>query len=358
MKITIALPSYYNSPVGGYLVQYKYANLLQARGHQVTIVFPRGLQVRTGLKERIKAPLWALKTRLKNRPLLGSFKLHDGVKVRLLPDLSGGSLPRADALIATAWLTAEAMQFAPIACGRKHYIVYDYEYLMTAPPKLRDEIRLTYLMDYKIVSTSSVVRETIIDCGGTPAAHIPCGLDFAEFGMDVAPDQRQPLTLGFPARRTPFKGAADAIEAAGRLRARFGEQLRVTAFGIQPLELPDWIQWLQYPSQLELRRFYNRNAVFLLPSHYEGWGLPGVEAMACGCALVTTDNGGCRDYAIDGETALVVPPRRADLMAAAVARLFDDTPLRLRLARQGHQYVQRYTWDDSADRLEALLRGA
>jgi glycosyltransferase involved in cell wall biosynthesis len=358
MKITIALPAHYNSPVGGYLVQYRYANLLQARGHQVTIVFPRSLQVRTELKERLKAPLWALKTRLKNRPLLGSFKLHDGVKVRLLPDLSGGSLPRADVLIATAWQTAEAMQSAPGACGRKYYVVYDYEFFMTEPPEIRERMRRTYLMAYGIVSTSAAVAEMIRDCGGTPAAHIPCGLDFAEFGMDVAPDQRQPLTLGFPARRTPFKGAADAIEAAGRLRARFGERLRVTAFGIQPLELPDWIQWLQYPSQLALRRFYNQNAVFLLPSHYEGWGLPGVEAMACGAALVVTDNGGSRDYAIDEETALVVPPRRPDLMAAAVARLFDDTPLRLRLARQGHQYVQRYTWDDAADRLEALLRGA
>jgi glycosyltransferase involved in cell wall biosynthesis len=92
-----------------------------------------------------------------------------------------------------------------------------------------------------------------------------------------------------------------------------------------------------------------------VPSHFEGWGLPAVEAMACGCALATADNGGCRDYAHDGTTALVVPPGEPARLAGAIDRLLRDQALRLRLAEAGRQEALRFTWDDAAARLEQLL---
>ena len=60
-------------------------------------------------------------------------------------------------------------------------------------------------------------------------------------------------------------------------------------------------------SQPDLGREYDAAQVFVVGSWFEGFCQPGLEAMACGVPLVTTDNGGCREYAIDGETALVVP---------------------------------------------------
>ena len=62
---------------------------------------------------------------------------------------------------------------------------------------------------------------------------------------------------------------------------------------------------------------------------------PGLESLACGTPLVTTDNGGCREYAIDGETALVVPPRDARAMADAIRRLLDDDALAARSSPTG-----------------------
>ncbi len=62
---------------------------------------------------------------------------------------------------------------------------------------------------------------------------------------------------------------------------------------------------------------YDRSRVFVQASHYEGFGFTAVEGMACGAALVTTDNGGSRDYAFHGETALVVPPGDVDGLAEA-----------------------------------------
>jgi hypothetical protein len=66
---------------------------------------------------------------------------------------------------------------------------------------------------------------------------------------------------------------------------------------------------------------YCRARVFVHGSWYEGFGLPGLEALACGVPLVTTDSGGPRDYAFHEETALVVPPRDPRAMADAIKRL-------------------------------------
>jgi L-malate glycosyltransferase len=361
LKITIALPVYHNFPIGGYHVHYQYANLLARKGHQVSIVFPRYLRILTGVAGRLRTvvepALWAMFLRLRNRPLIGSFVLDDAVHVRLVRDLYGAALPDADVLIATGWQTAEAMARAPARCGRKFYIVYDYEFWITERPEIRARIERTYAMGFTMVATSSVVAETIRAAGGAPAALIQCGLDFNVFGIDIPPETRQPLSVGFPVRREWYKGTSEAIAAAVLLRERFGDRLRAAAFGYQPVAMPPWIEWHHYPSQRKLREFYNAQSVFILPSRCEGWGLPAVEAMACGAALVTADNGGCRDYAIDGETAVVVPANKSEYLADATSALFRDDAMRARLARDGNRHVQRFTWAGAVDRLENLLLG-
>ncbi len=348
-RIVIALPAYWNVPIGGYHVHYQYANILARKGHDVTIVFPRHLAISHSFAGCLTTPLWSLKLRLQNRPLIGSFSLDRRVKVRLLRNLGARSLPDADVLVATAWQTAEVLADAPARCGRKFYVTYDYEHLMTASGDVRRRIEDTYRQAFTIVATSGVVREAIQACGGAPVAEINCGLDFDEFGIDVPPERRQRFTVGFPARAEPFKGIADAVEAAAILHARHGDQVRVTAFGVRKARLPEWIEWHERPSQAGLRRFYNAQSVFMLPSHFEGWGLTG--------ALVTADNGGCRDYAPNGATALVVPPKCPERLAEAVDRFFQDEDLCTRLAHAGHDYVQRYTWQEAGDRLERVLTG-
>src|SRR5262245_16694588 len=110
MNITIVLPYYYTVPIGGYHVHYSYANLLEARGHQVCVVFPRKLSLSSSWKDRMKQPIWELKKRVQNRPLIPNFNLRDGVRIKFVSDLGGRRLPKADALIATAWQTAELLR--------------------------------------------------------------------------------------------------------------------------------------------------------------------------------------------------------------------------------------------------------
>ena len=109
------------------------------------------------------------------------------------------------------------------------------------------------------------------------------------------------------------------------------------------------------PSDSELARLYNLSRIFVVPSLYEGWGLPGSEAMACGAALVSTDNGGVHAYAEHGRTALITPVSRPDALAAAIVSLIDDDGSRLRIAQAGYKHIQRFTWEHASAVLEHVL---
>jgi phosphatidylinositol alpha-1,6-mannosyltransferase len=121
----------------------------------------------------------------------------------------------------------------------------------------------------------------------------------------------------------------------------------------------DYDEFHANPPQEQLAALYSSADIYLCPSWDEGLGMPPMEAMACGAALVTYDNGGCRDYARDGETALVARRRDVADLAEKLTRLAADGALRARLAAAGEQWIRTaFDWDRSVRRLEALFASA
>ncbi len=154
-----------------------------------------------------------------------------------------------------------------------------------------------------------------------------------------------------------WKGVREGLEAMAAVKARYRE-VRLVGFGVRsPREALPYDEFHENLPQERLAWLYSRCPIYLCPSWDEGLGMPSMEAMACGAALVTFDNGGCRDYAMDGETALVAPRRDVGALARALDRMVGEPPLRERLARQGQAFVtSRFDWDRASARLEEILR--
>jgi glycosyltransferase involved in cell wall biosynthesis len=83
------------------------------------------------------------------------------------------------------------------------------------------------------------------------------------------------------------------------------------------------------------------------PSLEEGFGLPALEALACGAALVTTTGSAMEE--VVGDAALVVPPASADALTTAIGRVLDDADLATRLRRAGPVRAAGFTWRASVD---------
>jgi len=156
-----------------------------------------------------------------------------------------------------------------------------------------------------------------------------------------------------------WKGVTEGLAVVERVKLRV-PGVRLVGFGLKSPRQPEsWDEYHVNPPQAELAALYSSCDIYLCPSWDEGLGMPPMEAMACGAALVTYDNGGCRDYAHDGETALVAKRRDVDDLAAKLERVAAGPELRARLAAAGATLITTaFDWDRSVVRLEALFRQA
>ena len=340
MKITFLSP--HLRVAGGVRAILTHADRLAARGHDVTLLVPA--------RSRVKA--WS-----RNRSGGGPDWMPDlRARVRWVADWTPPRLPDGEALIATAWQSAGPVAAAPDRCGRKFYFVQHYESLYHGSAALVDA---TYRLPLRKIVISTWLREIMASRFDSPAEVIVTPVDPALFHpVPVARDDDR-LRVLMLQHEYEWKGVADGMEALGRVKPRHPD-VRLVGFGLKSpsRELP-YDEYFENLPQARLAWLYSRCPIYCCPSWDEGLGMPPMEAMACGAALCTYDNGGCRDYAIDGQTALVAPRRDVGALARALSLLVEDGDLRERLARQGREFVTtRFTWEGATARLEALLQGA
>lgn len=164
----------------------------------------------------------------------------------------------------------------------------------------------------------------------------------------------QPGYLLFPANTWPHKNHLRALEALQRLRDTHGLSPALVLTGARKqgqdalheacarLGLEGQVRFLGYSPIEDMPALYRGAAALFYPSLFEGFGIPVVEAMWCGCPVVCSDRTSLPEVA--GEAALLVDPTSPDAMAAALARVLRDEALRATLVERGLRRAKDFSW--------------
>jgi glycosyltransferase involved in cell wall biosynthesis len=189
---------------------------------------------------------------------------------------------------------------------------------------------------------------------------IPIGTDVERFSPSPAVASVPGRIVTTASADSPLKGLIVLVEAFAKVRAEH-DRAELVVVGslkeggavsraVERLGLAPYIRFVSGITEDELIRLLRSAQVACVPSLYEGFSLPAVEAMAVGLPLVSTTGGAIPEVAgADGETTLAVPPGDAPALAAALNRLLGDPALRARLgAAARERAVARFTWRAAA----------
>lgn len=203
---------------------------------------------------------------------------------------------------------------------------------------------------------------------GVPASNIDvvyCGLDHVRYRRLPGVERERVPTLVHLGRVRRYKSVDVVVRALARLRERLPDA-RLVVIGDGP-ELPA-VKRLAHQlgvsasveftgrmgAQAMVERL-NRCHVFLNPSPKEGWGLTVVEANACGVPVVGSDRPGLRDSIRHEETGFLVPYRDVNAFAERAHALLTDAALWRRMSEAGERWAATFTWERTADEMEAVF---
>jgi glycosyltransferase involved in cell wall biosynthesis len=106
------------------------------------------------------------------------------------------------------------------------------------------------------------------------------------------------------------------------------------------------IKWIGYVPQTELPLFYNAADIFVYPSKYEGFGLPVLEALACGCPTITSDVSSMPE--VGGDAAIYVSPNDVDQLDSAIRTLLTNSTLKNELSLKSYKRAKEFSWNKTA----------
>lgn len=356
MIITFVLPGWsILKPIGGFKVVYEYANRLVDRGHVVNVIHPLLLSPgEARLKQQMKKYIMKVAKLTFRKNKVKWFAVSPRVNVLVVPTLREDSIPDGDVIIATAWRTAEYVAEYSLSKGQKSYLVMDF-YPWLGP---KDRLEATWRAPFRKIAISSWLYEKVHQATlrKNNLTVIPLGVDQRRYRLTQDLNSRENM-VSMMYSLGSYKAPQDGIRALEICRAHRPD-LNAVLFGpASPRRaIPSWMVFRKNISEEQQVRIFNQSKIFLCSSLAEGFAFPPAEAMACGCAVVSTDCGGIREYAVHEVNALLSPPGDPQTLAENIIRLLEEDDLRVRLAKTGHQQIHEFTWDEAVTRLEEVLK--
>lgn len=327
---------------GGIRIIINIANGLAARGHLVSFTVP---------DYAAKPP----------------FKLSDNINVKILTT-RGKSIWRklyyilklcfistrdSDICFATGYKTPYYIYLSKLinrTSTKLIYLIQHYEPLSHVEQSGKNYLAkkilfamaiLSYRLPFEQIAVSNWIKQKI---GKRSVRVIGNGIDVNLFSSEEYRKKTNEFIVGTIGSKAQFKGYDVFLKGIQWINSNHKTNMKVLVASQQALGLPVGVKarLIKPSNDGGVVEFYRRCDIFVFTSFIEGFGLPPLEAMACGLAVVTTDCGGVRDFAND-ENAIIIHPGNPIAVATAIIKLKKDENFRMLLSIRGLETAQEFS---------------
>jgi glycosyltransferase involved in cell wall biosynthesis len=215
-----------------------------------------------------------------------------------------------------------------------------------------------------ILTVSEFSKKRIIDWSGVDKSKVIVvgnGVS-SDFTPAVKPHEPGYEYLFCVSNRKAHKNEYRLIEAFAKVDANKSIKLLLSGSAtpelnelIRSLNLQERVLFSGFIKDSELPSYYRGAVGLIMPSLYEGFGLPVIEAMACGVPTIASSTTSLGEIAANA--SLLIDPMKVDDIACSINKLFSDEELRKELSEKGLEHVKLYTWDKTVQKIESAISG-
>ena len=268
------------------------------------------------------------------------------IQVPFEQELANG-IPECDVIIATYWREISeciARGIAPVVYFEQgDYHLFDWEHVN---PREKDYIYKQLQLPDFIFTVSKGAASNLKKIFNREADVINNGISSKIFYRRDLLNKNVRTTVNIitiGSDNSTFKGLAGIKQALKTLAAR-GYNYRF--IWITPDEPKERIGDVYVnPKQIKIGELLRKADIYICNSNYEAFSLPVLEAMACGCAVITTKNKGVVEYAVDKKNCLMIEMNDPNDIVEKIIRLCDDQALKTELINEGTKTASKFSWD-------------
>lgn len=332
-KLEITYIMVWTKVCGGSKIILEYASRLAKKGHKINIV------------TYDEYPTW--------------YPLSDKVNFIRVPNDEDieNYVPKSDVVVATSWKCirkAIESNKGPVAFfeqGGSHLFELD-----KLSERKREVVANRIKLPPFIYTVSQYSADKIKEIYGKDSSVIYNALESSIFYPREKEREAKDISITIVGSEDfKFKNIGEILEVIRKLKGKYQIKLNwITQ--TKPTINEEGKEAIVNPPQKIIGDILRDTDIYICNSEYESFGLPTLEAMTCGAAVITTDTGGMRDFVVDGENALVIKHHNEDDMMEKIERLIKDRELMYRIAKDGKETASRFNWDNSIKDMEEYFR--
>lgn len=348
-SIAFVLPQYPLHIAGGYKIVFEYANKLVEDNFKVSIIF-----LNNDAPHFLKAPqvVKRIIMNIVTHKKINWFKLDSRINIVSSTQCKFlKKIKNVDVAVATAAITVKPTDrlFPNI---QKAYLIQGYE----TWDMDKSDLKKTYNSGFHNITVSKWLSSIVEKATGEKPTYIRNPIDTSAFKSKISINKRNKFKIGMLYHMDPYKGSKIALDAIYKVKKQY-PQVQLIMFGScnPPANLPSWIKYYKNATQDEVIKIYNEVSIFVCGTIEEGFGLTGLESMACGDVLVSTNYLGVHEYAVNEKNALLSPIKDSNKLAENIGKVINDNDLRFKLSNNGIKTASKFSLIQSYEKLRKAI---